>query len=115
MRTTESSIPQGSGTKQLAQVIRLLGFNEFDRLELATVTAAPPAIRIRIDNMKIDLDAANIVIAEQLAEHTRTISIDGGIDVEMVVRQPLNVGDRVIVSSANNGQTYVILDKAVMV
>lgn len=115
MRSTESLTPKGSGISQLAQVMRSLGYNDFDRFELATVTAIPPSIQIRIDNMKIDLDASDIVIAEQLTEHERTVTINGGTESTMLVKSPLQVGDRIIVASSNGGQTYVVLDKAVTI
>ncbi|MGF9711617.1 DUF2577 domain-containing protein [Paenibacillus naphthalenovorans] len=109
-----SNVMEGTGASQLAQNIRKLGYNDFDRFELATVTSPPPSITVKIDNMADELDAGDIVVAESLTEHMRTVSINGGADSVMVVRTPLKSGDRVIVASTNGGQTYVILDKAVM-
>lgn len=103
---------EGSGISQLAQMIRKHGYNDFDRFELATITSITPT-RVQVDGMKIELDAFDIVIAEHLTEHIRTVSINGGDDTEMIVRTPLNVGDRVIVASMSGGQTYVVIDKAV--
>jgi hypothetical protein len=103
---------KGTGASQLAQEIRESGYNDYDRFELATITAPLPSITVKVDNMAFDLDASDVIIAEHLTEHTRTVSINGGVDTPMVVRSPLIVGDRVIVVSSDGGQTYVILDKA---
>lgn len=109
-----NEILQGTGASRLAQMIGRMGYNEYDRFELATVTAALPTIRVKVDGMKIELDTSDVIIAERLTEHTRQVTINGGTLSEMVVKSPLEVGDRVIVASANNGQSYVILDKAVI-
>ncbi|MEW9697938.1 DUF2577 family protein [Paenibacillus sp. SI8] len=104
---------EGSGIGQLAQVIKRLGYNDFDRFEFATVTSPPPAIRIKIDNMKIELDASDVVMAECLTAHNRTVSINGASDVTLAFKDELKTGDRVIVVSVNDGQSYAILDRAV--
>lgn len=105
---------QGTGISRLVQVMREVGRNDFDRFELATVTAALPAITIKVDNMALTLDASDLVIAEHLTQHTRNVTINGGTLSVMVVNSPLQVGDRVIVVSMNGGQSYVVLDKAVI-
>lgn len=83
----------GNGFSQLVGVIRDVGHNEYDKLELATVIASSPDIRIRIDNMAIDLDADDLVIPEHI------------LDIK------LNPGSRVLIMSMNNGQKYAILGK----
>ncbi|NOU98489.1 DUF2577 family protein [Paenibacillus planticolens] len=105
---------EGTGASQLAQVIRSLGYNDFDRFEFATVTSLIPT-KIRVDGMKIELDAYDIVMAEHLTDHTRDVTINGGVLSTMVVKSPLTVGSRVIVASMSDGQKYVVLDKAVMI
>lgn len=102
---------EGSGVSKLKQAIRKYGYNEFDRYELATVTAPPPAIAIKVDNVPIVFDAADLIIAEHLTEHKRTVSIGGGEPVEMIVESPLQAGDRVIVASMSGGQAYVVVGK----
>ncbi|OXM86457.1 DUF2577 domain-containing protein [Paenibacillus rigui] len=123
---------EGSNVSKFVQLIRHIGYNDFDRFELATVLSPPPALRIRVDHMKIDLDAADVVVAEHLTEHGRSVRFqndpissasadeDSGTpsplpsgDVLLTFKSPLQAGDRVIIASANAGQTYVILDKAV--
>ncbi|UKS30148.1 DUF2577 domain-containing protein [Paenibacillus sp. HWE-109] len=110
----ENDTLQGTGISRLVQAIREIGRNDYDRIELATVTVALPAIAIKIDNMALTLDAGDIVIAEHLTEHTRQVTINGGSVAEMTVKSPLEAGDRVIVVSMNGGQSYVVLDKAVV-
>lgn len=129
---------EGSGVSQLRQAIASVGYNPYDKLELATVIASPPELRIKIDNMTIDLDADDLVVAEHLTRHTRIVTItheqDAERDVGDIVPFPkdndsdgdlyrkqsyvlmqfedvLKPGDRVLVSSMNDGQTYVIHDR----
>ena len=106
---------QGTGISRMIQAMREVGRNDFDRFELATVMAALPAITLKVDNCPIIFDASDLVIAEQLTQHSRQVTINGGSVAEMVVQSPLEVGDRVIVVSMNNGQSYVVIDKAVIV
>nr|WP_269091478.1 DUF2577 domain-containing protein [Brevibacillus brevis] len=122
----------------MTQLIRTIGRNDFDKLELATVIAPPPELRIKIDNMTIELDAGDLVVCEHLTRHTRIVTIthEEGVarDVGDIVPFPkdhdsdgdqyrklsyiefqfedvLKPGDRVLVSSMNDGQTYVIHDR----
>ncbi|UQZ84022.1 hypothetical protein SK3146_03234 [Paenibacillus konkukensis] len=120
---------EGSNVSKFAQLIRNIGFNDYDQFELATVVSPPPSLRIQIDNMKVGLDATDVVVAEHLTDHERVVSLKDGPDTAgtsgessgpsylenalLAIKSPLQAGDRVIVASANNGQTYVILDKAV--
>ena len=104
---------EGSGFSQLAQMIKRIGFNEFDRFELATVTAAPPALKVKIDSAALELLSDDLIVAEHLTEHKRRVSFSGGEDVDLIFRSGLEVGNRVILVSMNKGQTYVLLDKAV--
>jgi len=104
-------IPQGSGRAKLRGVLGALSKAAGTRIEFATVTAPAPSVRIKIDNMPIDLDAADLVICEHLAEHTRTAKISGGAPVEIEYEAALVAGDRVIVAEMPGGQYYVVLDR----
>ncbi|MBG9940840.1 hypothetical protein ABD77_00715 [Brevibacillus formosus] len=124
----------------MRQAIQAAGYNDFDRLELATVTSAPPELRIKVDNMAIELDADDLLVAESLTRHKRILTItheqdkerdvgdiipfprdndsDGDLYrklsyIEAQVEDVLKPGDRVVVSSMNDGQTYLILDRVV--
>lgn len=66
---------QGSPASQIIQIIRCVGYNDFDRIELATVTSPPPNLRIRIDDMAIELEADDLVVAEHLTRHKRIVTI----------------------------------------
>ncbi|MEW9710742.1 DUF2577 family protein [Paenibacillus sp. SI92] len=92
-------------------MIKYLGYNDFDALEFATVTAAPPNLRIKIDNMKIECDADDLVVSECLTDHIGVIKRADGTDETITYMDSLKVGDRVIVSSMNDGQAYAILDR----
>lgn len=105
---------EGTGISKLALSIRKHGYTEFDRFELATVVSSPPAIRVRIDNDKIDLEAGDIVIAEHLTAHNRLVSINGNEAATLAFHDELQEGDRVVVVSMNAGQRFLILDRMVM-
>lgn len=108
----KSNIEGGPAT-QLVQLIQRIGYNDFDRIELATVTSPPPSLRIKVDNMKIELDADDLVVAQALTNHSQTIRrIDGTAEV-ITMENELKAGDRVLVVSMNNGQAYAVLDRAV--
>ncbi|MBU8715386.1 DUF2577 domain-containing protein [Brevibacillus parabrevis] len=132
---------EGSGFSQLRQVIAQVGRNDYDKFELATVTSPPPELRIKIDNMSLELDHADLIVAQHLTRHTRIATItheqgkerdvgditpfpkdhdsDGDLHrklsyIEFQFEDVLKPGDRVYVSSMNDGQTYVVHDKAVI-
>lgn len=137
---------EGSGASQLAQVIKRLGYNAYDKFELATVTAPPPTLKIKIDNMAVELEDDDVIVAQHLTRHKRIVTIEheelkernlgdmvvqDGLDtddmvegnpittykhsyVELTFEDVLKTGDRVIVASINDGQSYVILDRAVI-
>lgn len=102
---------EGSGISQFKALIQTLGYNKDVDIEFATVMTAPPNLRIKIDNMPVELDADDLVICEHLTEHTRKATIDGGTEVDIVYGAALAVGDRVIVASNETAQVYVILDR----
>lgn len=105
---------EGNGAARLIQLMRQHGYNKDVDIELATVTSAPPNIKVKIDNMNIELDRDDLIVAQYLTKHKRQVRIDGGATVELEYQDELKVGDRVIVVSANNGQLYFIIDKAVI-
>jgi Protein of unknown function (DUF2577) len=104
---------EGGGAARLIQLIQRYGYNKDVDIELATVTSAPPNLRIQIDNMKFEIDSEDVIVAQYLTKHKRQVKIDGGATVELEFQDELKVGDRVIVASADNDQTYFVLDKAV--
>jgi hypothetical protein len=104
----------GSGASQLVQLMRQYGYNKDIDVELATVTSAPPNLRIKIDNMSVDLDKDDVIVAQYLTGHARKVSINGGAESTLQYNDELKVNDRIIVASINKGQSYVILDRAVI-
>ncbi|WP_033842323.1 DUF2577 family protein [Geobacillus vulcani] len=71
-------------------------------VELGTVTNAPPDLKIKVDNMKVDLDRDDLVVAQYLTKHKRQVKIDGVTTVELEFQDELKPGDRVIVASTRN-------------
>lgn len=127
---------EGSGGTQLAMLMKHLGYNKDVDFQLATVTSAPPALKIKVDNMeKIELDNGDLIVAEHLTNHSRKVTITSSsvtetmtqagytphvhditsmtIEADLAFNDELKVGDRVIVVEIAEGQTYVILDRAV--
>lgn len=102
---------EGSGSAKLRHVIKRLGYKRDNNIELATVTSGLPDIRIKIDNMNIELDADDLVICEHLLPNTRTAAINGAAPVSITFDSSLSVGDRVIVASAESSQLYIVIDR----
>lgn len=146
---------EGSGASQLVQLIRAIGYNSEITFELATVTSAPPQLKIKVDHMNVELEKDDLIVAQSLTKHTRTINLksEGNTEVsssspsvgfelpvdgngqshlltfssiklasaDQTIKQAeleftdlLKKDDRVIVVGINQGQTYIILDRAVM-
>lgn len=129
--------PEGNGASQLVQLMRIHGYNKDIDIELATVTAAPPELKIKIDNMPVELEKDDLIVAQRLTKrkekitikatavteamstegytpHTHDITSLTLTDAEIEYLDELKVGDRVIVASVDDGQTFIILDRAVI-
>jgi hypothetical protein len=139
--TIKTHKPEGNGASQLVQLMKIHGYNKDINIELGTVTAAPPALKVRLDNMTIDLEAEDLVIAERLTKRKEKITIratnvtdtmsavtvgaNGShihditaltlTQAEIEYLDELKVGDRVVVAEVDEGQTYIILDRAVFI
>lgn len=127
---------EGSGGTQLAMLMKSLGYNKDVDFQLATVTSAPPDLKIKVDNMeKIELDKDDLIVAQHLTKYTRKVKLTSTsvtdamtsagytphthditslvIEADLDFDDELKVGDRVIVVEIVEGETYVILDRAV--
>ncbi|SDC86810.1 Protein of unknown function [Paenibacillus sp. CF095] len=100
----------GGGVSKLRDVIRQLGYNKDVDVEIGTVTAPLPDIRVKLDNVNFELEREDIVIVERLKGYTRTVRING-VDAEIEFPPVLEAGDRVVLQMFNAGQDYVILDR----
>ena len=116
-------IVEGGGFSQFNAAVKALGHNRDVDIEFATVTSAAP-LRIKIDNMPVELDEDDFVVCEHLTEHTRKATISGGTariggetatftitDADVKLGAALAIGDRIIVASNEVAQVYVILDR----
>ena len=114
---------EGAPISRLRHVIKAVGHNRDVDIEFATVTSASP-LRIKIDNMPVELDEDDFVVCEHLTEHTRKATISGGTariggetatftitDADVKLGAALAIGDRIIVASNEVAQVYVILDR----
>ncbi len=145
---------EGSGASQLVQLIRAIGYNWDITLELATVTAPPPELKIKVDHMNVELEKDDLIVAQSLTKYKRKVNVksEGKTEVsstsitqasvlvvssgsgeitkftsfgmssanltvqeaELEFTDELKKDDRVIVAGIHQGQTYLILDRAVM-
>ena len=101
---------EGSSESQWVQVIRKFGHNTDVEFEIGTVLAPPPEISVRLDRDDIILDKQDLVVAESLLEHTRSMTI-GDIRQSVTMHSPLMIGDRVIIAAMDEKQRYFLLDK----
>lgn len=67
---------EGSGASQLVQLIRAIGYNSEITFELATVTSAPPQLKIKVDHMNVELEKDDLIVARSLAKHTRRVNLN---------------------------------------
>lgn len=105
-------LPREGGTyPQLMQLFASVGYNEGVRIENAEVMREAPDLAIRIHGDPFDLDGEDIVVADHLLEHTRTMSINGGEDVEVTIRSPLEIGDLVVVAVSECQQMNYVMYK----
>lgn len=124
---------EGSGASRLIQMFGR------DKSQPTTITTAiiqsVSPISVRVDGDSVDTPEQGIIVAEHLTEHKRTISYTGGtvsgqvqdtysgggdlksldiVDGELTFKTNLEVGNKVIVAVANDGQLVYVLDKAVI-
>lgn len=86
---------EGAGASRLVQLMRKHGYNKDVDIELATVLAPLPSLKVRLDSDGLELDRSLLVL-------TATVSAS-----------LLAVGDRVLVISGNDAQNYYVIDKVV--
>lgn len=66
---------EGSGASQLVQLIRKIGHNTDVSIELATVTSAPPELKIKVDHMNVELEKDDLIVVQSLTKHKRTVTL----------------------------------------
>ncbi|MBT2761864.1 DUF2577 family protein [Paenibacillus sp. ISL-20] len=106
-----TQIIEGGAVSQLKALIKAIGYNKNVDIEFATVLSPLPDIRIKIDNMPVELDADDVVVCEHLRDHKREVAINGGEIVEMTVMSPIKAGDRVAIAMYADNQGYLVLDR----
>jgi hypothetical protein len=104
---------EGKPTSQLRQVIKDIGFNQEMGMEIGVVTAAPPALKIKLLSHAIELDQDDLIVCQHLTKHTRSIKIDGGTVQTLEFQDELKVGDTVILLEITETQNYIVLDRMV--
>lgn len=119
---------EGNGAARMLQLMRRYGHNTDVDVEIGKVVALLPSIKIQLNSVNLMLEDNDMIIADHLLSHKRTVSISGGAvvgnvnpsgnltsfaltDATMSINSPLKVGDEVILLSANDGQLYYVMDK----
>jgi len=127
---------EGDPYSKFGQMIRNTGYSKPVNIEIATVTAAPPDLKIKLDSDGLELEKDDLIVAERLTRHERKVTLSsadiGGstkpagtgphthgyesIDIQngiLTYVDELKAGDRVIVACLDEDMVYVILDRAV--
>lgn len=109
-----NTLRQGDEFSKFADIVRRLGYNDYDKLRLGTVISVNPLV-ITIDGLSEPLDSDFLVVAEHLTAHERQVTVsrpgEPSYTATIGYSGALTEGDRVICMSANGGQLYVIIDK----
>lgn len=105
-------VREGSSAAKLVQFMREYGFNEEMSIEVGTIASISP-ISIHLESDGLILDKDDLIIAEHLTNHKRSVSLMiGNIHVtEIEFKTPLIIGDQVIVIGDNDTQFYYIFDR----
>ncbi|MGG4217597.1 DUF2577 domain-containing protein [Paenibacillus jamilae] len=96
----------GGGVSQFRDVIKQLGHNVEVDIEYATILAPPPALRVQVDNMKIELDGDDVIIPEHLREHTRKISVKATTPTTIELNRYTRVTKETESSAPVNSKAY---------
>ncbi len=83
---------EGSGASKLVQLVREIGYNKDVDIELATVTAPPPNLKIKVDNMSVELQKDDLVVAEWLTRHRRRVTITNSRNTNISTNYPTSTG-----------------------
>lgn len=142
MSANEQEVLEGGGASKFVQLIQKFGYNKGIEIELATVTASAPDIKIKLDSMPEELTADDIIVAERLTKHKRRVQLNipkitltgfttptGGnvtgqgsavtpantetVYAEIEFTDELKKDDRVLVIATEDGQTYIVIDRVV--
>lgn len=108
---------EGNAASKLVGLIREIGDKPDLLFRLGTVIQAPPTLRIEVDGSGLILEAGDVTFAEDLLEHTRTITLSGSSPTVAAFSGKLSAGDRVIMFAYQTeyGPEYVVIDKAVRI
>lgn len=101
------------GTARLFDAIKASGYNREMFIELGVVVSENPELQIEVDD-NVVLDADDLVIAEHLTNHTRTVKIgNSSSETTIEFTDELSLGDRVMVISDDDTDEYFVIDRVV--
>ena len=100
---------EGNTYSKMVRMFASAGYNEGITISYAAVTRTAPDLAIRIHHDTFDLDGNDLIVPDFLLEHTRKMSINGGVDVDVTIRSPLEIGDTVVVAVSECQQMNYVL------
>lgn len=104
-----------NGIVELAKLFKDRENESYDGYVIGEVMADFPNVKIKIDD-NIHLDASHLVFAAHLLSgYTREYEIVGTNMTNGTIKwtDTIKKGDRVILVPSQNGQSYIVIDKAV--
>lgn len=97
---------EGSGISQFRDIVKQLGYNKDVDCELGTVTAAPPALQVQIDNMKIPLDADDLIVAQHLTRWTEKVALKGLPTTTLIMKEYTRTTKKTESSTPSTSEIY---------
>lgn len=101
---------EGSASARMVQLIRKFGANKDTDVEIGKISSPFPNLQIELQSDDITLDMDDLIIAQSLLPRSETVEIDGTSHT-ITYYPEVNVGDRVILISADTAQNYYLIDK----
>ena len=80
---TERVGNEGNPYSKWNQLIRDKGYSKPVNIEIATVTATPPNLKITLDADGLTLDKDDLIVAEGLTRHVRTITFKSASNIRL--------------------------------
>lgn len=97
---------EGSGISQFRDIVKQLGYNKDVDCELGTVIAAPPALQVQIDNMKIPLDADDLIVAQHLTRWTEKVAFKGLPTTTLIMKEYTRTTKKTESSTPSTSEIY---------
>lgn len=74
---------EGNPHSKIIQLMQQQGYSKPVNIEIATVTAAPPDLKINLDGDGLELDKGDLIVSEHLTKHVRTITFKSAANIRL--------------------------------